>query len=94
MRDLVTDMVKEIPSERPTMDEVVARFDRIQASLSSWTLRRPIKKRKWPLLLRAIMKIPGVFRAVQYAMSGTPAVPVPSDDRAWTVLSSSFLLFV
>ncbi|KAG6920132.1 hypothetical protein DXG01_004898 [Tephrocybe rancida] len=42
MRGLISDMVNDDPSKRPTMDEVVARFDQIIASLSEWTLRSPI----------------------------------------------------
>ena len=40
MRSLVDDMVQDDPAKRPTMDEVVQRFDKIRASLSWWTLRR------------------------------------------------------
>ncbi|KAJ6496871.1 hypothetical protein DFH09DRAFT_1103500 [Mycena vulgaris] len=39
MRPLVSDMVQDDPAKRPTIDEVVARFDEIRAGLSSWKLR-------------------------------------------------------
>ncbi|KAK0447882.1 uncharacterized protein EV420DRAFT_1483684 [Desarmillaria tabescens] len=39
LRPLVEDMVKENPSERPTIDDVVMRFDAIVKSLSRWRLQ-------------------------------------------------------
>ncbi|EGO25701.1 hypothetical protein SERLADRAFT_415172 [Serpula lacrymans var. lacrymans S7.9] len=39
MLPLVKDMVQDDPVKRPTMDEVVARFDEILKELSSWKLR-------------------------------------------------------
>ncbi|KAG5652091.1 hypothetical protein H0H81_006310 [Sphagnurus paluster] len=42
MRELITDMVKDDPKARPTMAEVVERFDKIVQGLSSWRLRSPV----------------------------------------------------
>ncbi|KAG6920134.1 hypothetical protein DXG01_004900 [Tephrocybe rancida] len=42
MRELITDMTDSDPSKRPTMDEVVARYEKISAGLSEWTLRSPV----------------------------------------------------
>ncbi|RDB25210.1 hypothetical protein Hypma_007479 [Hypsizygus marmoreus] len=39
MRQLIDDMVNKDPKQRPTMDEVVLRFDAIVMNLSSWQLR-------------------------------------------------------
>lgn len=39
MASLVADMVQDDPSRRPTIHEVVNRFDRIQRSISWWTLQ-------------------------------------------------------
>jgi hypothetical protein len=39
MKDLVADMVRDEPTRRPTMDEVVTRFGNITKRLSSWKLR-------------------------------------------------------
>ncbi|RDB25039.1 hypothetical protein Hypma_007481 [Hypsizygus marmoreus] len=39
MRKLIDDMVTKDPKQRPTMNEVVARFDTIVEGLSSWKLR-------------------------------------------------------
>ncbi|KAG6856399.1 hypothetical protein H0H87_005017 [Tephrocybe sp. NHM501043] len=42
MRELVTDMVNNDPKKRPTMDEVVSRYDKIVVGLSEWKLRSPV----------------------------------------------------
>ncbi|KAG6847854.1 hypothetical protein H0H93_005506 [Arthromyces matolae] len=42
MRELVSDMVKDNPRERPTMDQVVARYDNMINGLSEWKLRSPV----------------------------------------------------
>lgn len=51
MRPLMEDMVKVDPTQRPTIDEVVARFADIEKELSAWTLHpRVIGKQEFPLL--------------------------------------------
>ena len=39
MRELIDDMVQDDPKQRPTMKEVVSRFNDIVKGLSSWKLR-------------------------------------------------------
>ena len=39
MWPLVNDMVQDDPGKRPTMDDVVERFEKIRRSLHWWTLR-------------------------------------------------------
>ena len=39
-------MVQDDPKKRPTMDEVVARFEIIQKTFSSWKLRSRVVPRK------------------------------------------------
>jgi hypothetical protein len=71
-------MIVEDPTKRPTMDEVVARFSNIKASLGSWTLRSRIAPRyEFPIF--------GLWRAashwqrrIGYMMAGTPAIPSTS----------------
>ncbi|VDB94268.1 unnamed protein product [Peniophora sp. CBMAI 1063] len=74
MKKLVADMTKDDPAERPTMDEVVARFENISSSLSSVTLRRPVTRCYWeffnmpsdwhiPTIVQLIMAIPRAWRA-------------------------------
>ena len=39
MRPLIADMVQKDPSKRPTMGEVVLRFDALRGGLNNWKLR-------------------------------------------------------
>ena len=49
LRPLVQDMIQDDPTKRPTMEEVVARFEIIRKNLSSWKLRsRVVKKMDFP----------------------------------------------
>ncbi|KAJ7160404.1 kinase-like domain-containing protein [Mycena filopes] len=77
MRPLVSDMVQDDPTKRPTIDEVVARFEEIQIGLSSWKLRsRVVKKTEvtaWHL--RRVMK--HWFRRAGFVLRAVPAMPVP-----------------
>ena len=74
---VMRDMVHPDPSARPTIDEVIVRFDEITKNLSSWKLRsRPVKRDdSWIL---------GVFRSVAhwrrrivFVARRVPAVPTP-----------------
>lgn len=78
MQPLVADMVQDDPDKRPTIDEVVERFDNIRASLSAWKLRSRIVHRK-------DSNIAGFFRTIRHAymtilnvVTRTPAIPTPS----------------
>ena len=46
LRPLLSDMIQEDPAKRPTIDEVVSRFDMIVKGLSSWKLRSRVVSRK------------------------------------------------
>jgi len=46
MQELIADMVKDDPKQRPTMDEVVTRFGDITKRLSSWKLRSRLGSKK------------------------------------------------
>ena len=75
MKGLVKDMVKENPADRPTIGEVVARFQTIRDSLHWWTLRRPIDRRRWPAWFRLSRMLPIAFRNMRYIVSGIGAIP-------------------
>ncbi|GLB37865.1 putative expressed protein [Lyophyllum shimeji] len=55
MRELISDMTNKDPLKRPTMDEVVSRFDDIIKRLSAKKLRSPVLK---------VGEIPGMFRFI------------------------------
>ncbi|KAF8889897.1 kinase-like domain-containing protein [Infundibulicybe gibba] len=81
MRSLVSDMVQDEPTKRPTMDEVVSRFTAIRSKLSWWKLRsRFVRRDENP--------IAGVFRSISHwakqtvlIINRTPALPIPPSQR-------------
>ncbi|KAJ7680929.1 hypothetical protein DFH06DRAFT_1077918 [Mycena polygramma] len=77
MKSLVSDMVQDDPTKRPTIDEVVARFDKIQSSLSSWKLRSRIVKKGGfnPWHLGRVAR--HWLRRVEYIVTQVPAIPSP-----------------
>ncbi|KAJ3715367.1 kinase-like domain-containing protein [Lentinula raphanica] len=54
MRELIADMTHDDPSKRPTMDEVVVRFEEISKTLSWWKLRSRVSDKRFPLLLHRL----------------------------------------
>ncbi|KAJ7028523.1 kinase-like domain-containing protein [Mycena alexandri] len=76
MRSLVTDMVNVDPTKRPTIDEVVLRFDKIKSGLGSWKLRSRVRSKDE---IR-IFNIPRILnhwkRKIRYIVDGTPPIPV------------------
>ena len=75
MKDLVADMVNDVPAERPTMNQVVARFRKICSSLHWWTLRRPIDRRSYPSVIRFIRMLPTAFHTIRYISTRISAIP-------------------
>ncbi|KAK7448439.1 hypothetical protein VKT23_013702 [Stygiomarasmius scandens] len=78
MSDLVADMTREDPSKRPSIDEVVARFDEIVKGLSFIKLR----SRYWPefykekLLIRLLWIYPRhLMSQVTNVLGRYPAIP-------------------
>ncbi|KAG6827045.1 hypothetical protein H0H92_013390 [Tricholoma furcatifolium] len=73
MHELVADMTSSDPLKRPTMKEVVARYDVIYRGLSDWKLRSPVvidneRYTTW-------MKIKHWTRQLKYRAHGIPAIP-------------------
>ncbi|KAH9913054.1 uncharacterized protein B0H18DRAFT_1097494 [Fomitopsis serialis] len=77
MRPLVDDMVRDVPAERPTMDEVVERFEVTCKKLHWWNLRARLVRRSEWYIVRFVLGIGHVVRTVRYVVKGLPAVPVP-----------------
>ncbi len=77
MEPLVTDMVQDDPTKRPTMDEVVARFSEIRGKLSSWKLRSRIARKNelWPVT--AWRSVRHWYRTVGYVLACKAAIPEP-----------------
>jgi len=75
MQTLVDDMVQDDPKKRPTMDEVVGRFDDIVHGLSNWKLRSRVAKKNDDFgFFYAIKHWP---RRLSFILKRTPAIPTP-----------------
>ncbi|KAJ6625329.1 hypothetical protein B0H10DRAFT_639019 [Mycena sp. CBHHK59/15] len=78
MRPLVTDMVNADPTKRPTIDEVMARFEEIKNDLSSWKLRSRVRG-KHELYIFHIYRITGHwYRRIGYILKRVRPVPTPT----------------
>ncbi|KAJ7586339.1 hypothetical protein C8J56DRAFT_1084703 [Mycena floridula] len=75
MKPLVKDMVQDDPTRRPSMDEVVARFDEIRTTLSPWKLRSRVAPVDEHPILGLVRWIFHWIRQALYILQGTPAVP-------------------
>ncbi|KAF8485475.1 hypothetical protein JB92DRAFT_3026854 [Gautieria morchelliformis] len=75
MVPLVTDMTQEEPSKRPSIDEVMTRFEAIYRSLSFKLLRTRIVKRNEDEGTSALYDFLHFFRRMRYAFMRIPPVP-------------------
>jgi len=84
LTDLISDMTHDDPSERPTMDEVVLRFESIRNGLSWWKLRSRTSDRRVPLLLHLIYS--PIHWAVQlsYILRRIPAIPIYTSSPGYS----------
>ncbi|KAF8490412.1 hypothetical protein JB92DRAFT_3085197 [Gautieria morchelliformis] len=79
MSSLIADMTANDPAKRPSMGQVVDRFDTMLHSLTTSQLRarlmepEELEPNSW--LLRWILNIPHFFRQVKYVLCMIPPVP-------------------
>ncbi|KAJ8509304.1 hypothetical protein ONZ45_g8518 [Pleurotus djamor] len=78
MKPLVADMTNPDPSKRPTMDEVVERFEKIRKGLSSWKLRSRVVKADEIYVVGVVRSIGHFARRAIYMATRVPAIPTPS----------------
>ncbi|EGN93995.1 hypothetical protein SERLA73DRAFT_115488 [Serpula lacrymans var. lacrymans S7.3] len=77
MEPLVKDMVQTDPAKRPTMDEVVARFDQILKQLSSWKLRSRVVDKEDGNITGLYRGVTHWTRRIGYIIRRLPAIPTP-----------------
>jgi hypothetical protein len=77
MKSLVADMVNDDPKQRPTMDEVVTRFDDITKRLSSWKLRSRLGKRKEGVLGSIVRSVIHWTKQIKPIVTRLPPIPTP-----------------
>jgi len=77
MDALVGDMVRDDPSERPTIDQVVDRFEGVRKTIKGWKCRSRLVSRKEDVVTRMFKDMRHVFRMTSYVARRLPAVPTP-----------------
>ncbi|KAJ3720052.1 kinase-like domain-containing protein [Lentinula raphanica] len=77
LRPLVTDMIADDPSKRPTMDEVLSRFSQIINKISWWKLRSRAIKRDEAPLSKPFRAIYHIFWTTSMLVLRKPAIPYP-----------------
>ncbi|KAF8874869.1 hypothetical protein CPB84DRAFT_1736865 [Gymnopilus junonius] len=75
----IDEMVQEDPTKRPTMDEVVRRFDDLVQGLSFFKLRSRVPQRKDNIFIALEHCIPHWLRKFRSIIRRTPAMPIPAD---------------
>ncbi|KAJ6478647.1 kinase-like domain-containing protein [Mycena vitilis] len=74
MNQLVTDMVNTDPSKRPTMEEVVDRFEDLVRGMSNWKLRSQVAKKQH---FRFLYTLSHCMLTVRLIAGRKPAIPMP-----------------
>ncbi|KAJ8463059.1 hypothetical protein ONZ45_g17716 [Pleurotus djamor] len=77
MEPLVADMTHPEPSKRPSMDEVVERFNEIQGSLGSWTLRSRVIRANEFYVAGVARTVSHWIRRLSYIAKNVPPIPRP-----------------
>lgn len=77
MQDLVRAMTDDSPEKRPTIEEVIERFDHIRKSLSSIKLRSFVSVKKDPRLFTAFRHARQLIRTARYIVLQKAAIPIP-----------------
>ena len=78
MKPLIDDMVQDDPSKRPSMNEVVKRFEELVQDLTQWKLRSWAAPRRKYFFRRMRIPIDIVShwkKKITYIMKKTPAIP-------------------
>ena len=75
--DLVQDMVKEDPKQRPTMSEVVSRYEEIVKKLSNHKLRSRVIDVGEPVVPGWIRSATHWVKQASFILRGIPPIPKP-----------------
>jgi hypothetical protein len=75
MEPLITDMTQDDPLRRPTVQEVVSRFEGIKRSLSIWKLRSRMVLREEFLPMMVLRSARHLCRTAGYILTRKAAIP-------------------
>ena len=78
MQDLVDAMTRDDPSRRPTIEQVVKRFARICASLSTSKLRSAVTLKDESVTVTTLQRAKQFIRTLLYVAHRRAAIPLPS----------------
>ncbi|KAF7422584.1 hypothetical protein PC9H_010740 [Pleurotus ostreatus] len=78
MKPLVADMTQADPTKRPTMDEVVERFEKIRKDLTPWKLRSRVVEVPESPFTMAFRNLGHWKRRIWFMARRVPPVPAPS----------------
>ncbi|KAJ3481139.1 hypothetical protein NLI96_g7865 [Meripilus lineatus] len=77
IQPLIDDMVQGDPTKRPTMDEVVLRYDEMVKSLSYWRLRSMLLERHEDTLSIIFLAIAHIYRTIIHIFTFRSPIPRP-----------------
>lgn len=75
MKPLVEDMVADDPTKRPTIDDVLARFRQIYASVGHWRRRSRLADQGESAARHACRNVKHAFIAIGHIVASHSAVP-------------------
>jgi len=75
MRELIDAMTDENPAKRPTIEEIIEKFNEIRGSLSMVKLRSPIISKKEPTIFTIFRHARQLTRTLLYIIQQIPTVP-------------------
>ncbi|GBE80574.1 predicted protein [Sparassis crispa] len=77
MKPLVDDMVQDDPARRPTINEVVTRFEEIRRKLGYWKLRSRLAEKDEDSVIRTYRRVRHFFRTIGYIVTWRSPMPTP-----------------
>ena len=77
MEPLITEMTQDDPQKRPTVQEVVSRFERTKQSLNIWKLRSRMVRKKEFLPMMVLRSAKHLYRTAGYILTRKAAIPEP-----------------
>lgn len=80
MHPLIADMVLADPMKRPTIVQVVERFEDIRRGLTTWGCRARIVSRKEDPVTKLFKDVRHTFQKARYLLKRLPPIPTPSGN--------------
>ena len=75
MKPLVEEMTRKEPDDRPTIQQVVQLFEKLQGSLSQWRLRSRYVYRDELFFVRPFRAVRHTYRTVGWIVDKKSAIP-------------------